>query len=395
MDDLEVFLLGLVEEAKKGGFLTIGIIREKIRAEYYVFPSRRRVRRALRRLGFRYAERKGIWLSKRDSAEVMEHLWEFCCFVKNHIVQKANGQYAYVDGVGFADESHLYTLAKRTKSWFNGANRFMQASEGAGTRINIIDGIISDKFTEETRVSWSSTSATGEYHGKYTSYDLMAKYFSERIFFNMSAGQHVFVDNASVHKAFTHDIRKMTEDQLHDFITENNPEPLRFNTEYGEAGVSEMNSSKTKAWYQRWIRVNDLRSRKLVELGKVYGISVHFLPTGWFECDPVEKIFCHVKPKYRNINSEHPDWPWQQKLEAAYQKVDEKFIDGIVHKHIEWVLKKHAELEATWQGPLPKGKGKGKAKGKGKGGGDFGIMVIGDTDAESDFSSGDSEFTSD
>ena len=382
LDNLEAFLLGLVEEAKKGGFLTVGNIREQIRAEYYVLVSRRRVRKALRRLGFRYAVRKGIWLSARDSYGVMQELWEFCCFVKDHVVQRADGTYAYVDGVAFVDESHIYTLAKRTKSWIKGADRFMQNAERAGTRINIIDGFISDKFTTATRVSWSSSATTGEYCGAYTTYDLMAKYFSERIFINMDAGQHLFVDNASVHKKFKDDITKLTEDELHDFIVEHqsDAEQVSFNERYAAEGVNEMNSTNTKLWYQKWIRTHDFRKRKLQELGNLYNVHVHFLPTGWFECDPVEKIFCHIKPKYRDINSANanPEWTWQMKLEAAYSKVDEKYVDGIVNKHIKWVLAKHAELSKSWQGPLPP-KGKGKGKG-GKGG--FGMIVVGDTDVE-------------
>jgi hypothetical protein len=284
IENLEAYLVGLVNEAKKGGFLTVGIIREKIFAQFSILASRRRVRKALRRLGFRYAERRGIWLTKRESYGVICELWEFCCFVKNHVVKRPDGRYAYVDGVSFVDESHIYSAAKRKLSWIKGADRFMEVADRAGSRINIFDGILSDKFTTGTRKSWSSNATTGEYHGKYTTSDTVCKYMSEEIFFHMDTGQHAFVDHASVHMMFKEDTRKMTVEGLMDWVTEQQDADLQilFNNKYEAEGVAEMNQTATRAWLMNWIRDNDLRKRKLVELGKQYDIHVHFLPTGWF-----------------------------------------------------------------------------------------------------------------
>jgi hypothetical protein len=269
----------------------------------------------------------------------------------------------------------------------------MEVADRAGSRINIFDGILSDKFTTGTRKSWSSNATTGEYHGKYTTSDTVCKYMSEEIFFHMDTGQHAFVDHASVHMMFKEDTRKMTVEGLMDWVTEQQDADLQilFNNKYEAEGVAEMNQTATRAWLMNWIRDNDLRKRKLVELGKQYDIHVHFLPTGWFETNPVEKIFCHVKPKFRDLTVKHPDWTWQQKLETAYEKVDEPFVDNIIHTYIVWALAKYDELAKDWHGPVQAGKaGKGEGKG-GKGfAAKFGIIAVGDSDGdESSVMSGD------
>ncbi len=165
--NLEKFLIGLVEEVKTGGYLTIGIMREKINAKYNALVSRKRIRKALRRLGFRYCTRREVWISKRDTPAVQTHLWEFAEFVnRNNVKNAATGRYEYKDGISFVDESHLFSEDQRKKSWFDGSNKFMEVcTKGKGVRINIIDGFISNKFLPETRVAWNSRCTTGEYKG--------------------------------------------------------------------------------------------------------------------------------------------------------------------------------------------------------------------------------------
>ena len=74
--DLDPYIQTLVEEAKKGGYLTVASIRQELMSRHPELHAARaitkeHVRTSLKQLGYRYATRKAVWISRRESPEVL------------------------------------------------------------------------------------------------------------------------------------------------------------------------------------------------------------------------------------------------------------------------------------------------------------------------------------
>lgn len=397
IDGLYEFLVSLVDECKIKGYLTLAIIRRKIYEKYGKHCSQKCMRKCLGRLGFRYDRRVEAWVNARESQPVQRQLYEFVDWVHRNSVMDQPPLYNFVNNFAFFDESHIYTEEFRRMSWFNDGNRLVQLMR-SGARINMFDGLITGCSISDAatlRVHWNSRKKVAEhfppkllddpeyegFHGKYVNCDKVLEYCKTYLFPRMVECECsiVYVDNASTHKAFVDDLRGRDVGYLIAFTSEALQESgMEEKMKAFYDGMEEKNDTETRKYIMQFLRDTDLRKRRLVEEGKKFGIQVRFLPTGWFECDPVEKIWRRLKPKYRDYKSHYPDLNWKVRLDLAYHAVDDEYIAKIVSEMIKWCRGKREEMSASgWkldanghgiQGILAKGKGKGKGKG--------GVMVI-------------------
>ena len=116
---MDAFIDGEVQKAKFGGYLTVTLLRDKLREEYPEQGdiTRERVRKSLKRMGFKYNIRKGVWISRREDPEILEDLRVHCAWVADNVALDDEGYYYFIDPVMFHDQSFINSLSIRKESW--------------------------------------------------------------------------------------------------------------------------------------------------------------------------------------------------------------------------------------------------------------------------------------
>lgn len=86
------YIKELIEEAKKGGYLTVGILRAKLHEKYNIWTSRNKVKRTLKRGGFVYDERRAEYLSRRQEEDVQNWARQWCKYVYDNTAKAPQGE---------------------------------------------------------------------------------------------------------------------------------------------------------------------------------------------------------------------------------------------------------------------------------------------------------------
>ena len=162
--EIDAFIDAEVQQAKYGGYLTVTILRDKLRekfSEQQEMMTRERVRKSLKRMGFKYAIRKGVWISRREDPQILEDLRAHCAWVAENVAQDDEGYYYFIDPVVFHDQSFINSLSLRKESWVRDDRWFDGKDNGGGRRIVLLDSLHTGKFITTARVAWDSTLKTG------------------------------------------------------------------------------------------------------------------------------------------------------------------------------------------------------------------------------------------
>ena len=71
------WILARFDTSKMAGFLTLGTLRQSLMEEHNYKVSRKILRRTLKNMGYRYVQRKQIWISRRAQPAVQEKKKKF------------------------------------------------------------------------------------------------------------------------------------------------------------------------------------------------------------------------------------------------------------------------------------------------------------------------------
>jgi len=233
-EDFYSWVADKIERAKKGGYITIKTIREDLRKEKDLNFSKRAIRRTLRKMGFVYHKRKGVWISRRNEPGVQAKLKAFLEWVvsKSHTEIGAGGKTVYYWDIpcGFYDETYLWTKAYRDRSWcapIPGTKRHDlvcdKGKKGIGDqRASVLYAIFSASSQPPIRdvmVHWQNswTGKKHEFSGSCTS-DHVLRYLETRVFCHIGEGGSLILDNCSTHKEFIQKLDEYTQDELWEFI---------------------------------------------------------------------------------------------------------------------------------------------------------------------------------
>ena len=378
-----------VERARTGGFLTLKGIHAALRTEVGVRVSLRVLRRSMRRLGFRYKRRRGVWQSKRESPRVQRLLQAFLERVEKHTEVKDN-KLRWKVPVGFQDESYTYEYIFRASSWCAEDDTYDRGKHGDGRRINILHTLVAatgaddspatGKWMEHPRapredgglddlfVHWMST-WTGkkrEYKGNVNG-DTIRHYFISRVGPRLGAGGFLMLDNASTHKEWIEKVEKMKRQELERFIQDKESEAGL--DKYAKATDEAAGGGKLSlAKLRSWIRKRKLRPRWLVDLAGEYGVTVWFVPPYHPQCNPIEAWWAYFKHLYADTD---PSLKWQERVEAALEAMPDNYAETCITRSLEWCAAKLAEMRAGTQPAAP--------------------PDVGDSDAEDSGASSDSD----
>lgn len=195
----------------------------------------RQLAKTLRRLGFKYGVRKGVYTTKRYCERVQKSLKACCEWMHDHT--ELHKDYHFTDGkvadiwifksafdghplqVGYTDESFLVSGSYRQQSWFYKGGDTVDLAAFGRKRIALLDCIFSHKnvdTTYGTRVSWDTSwkeHPKGQpeprpFYGSCNANSIY-KYYKDKVIpvFENFVGCHLFLDNASTHKRFKEEIR--------------------------------------------------------------------------------------------------------------------------------------------------------------------------------------------
>jgi len=391
-----------VERAKTSGFLSLpGIVRD-LKREEDVVVSLRVLRRTMRKLGFVYAKRKGLWISRRQEYRVQVRLWGFVKWAvenstrveveeneqdgqepprkrPNRSKEEDGKQYAYFWNfpVGFQDESWVQECAFPDRSWCKNKDRTKDnKTKGEGSRVNMIHTIFANttdtlaqpivetgarKGKLAAFVAWKSTwtGKTHEFRGNFTNAGHIRYYFDSRVFPQLAEGGVAVIDNAQTHKEHIQDLKTMDEDELKELIMEKTaytPEEKRqksrkflirqvFDTESGPFGMGDKELRK-------FIMKHHLYDTVLGEMSKRWGVVLNFLPQYHPECNPIERFWAELKRRYYNTD---PNQTWVKRMEQAMAQIHEHFAHLCIQKSLKWCYKKYDEMKRQgWPKSPPK-----------------------------------------
>ena len=350
--DLEQWVEGEIDKAiQPGGNMRIKLttLLEDFWAQKEVYVPEKQFRHALRRLGFKYSPQQQLFLSKRAKPEVQRELRDFCEFVVSNTEQvpskytagrqvwnwKPNCHVAYTDASwlhsGMFDR-HLWTKKKRTLD-----------ARGRGVRVALLDAIFPHILENKScRVFWNTRlkkkhgrTFFGNVTGELTRAHVQ-KIFE--VFRKWEQFGTVICDNATVYKEFKEKLSKMSDAELLDWIMENDPNVVEFNTLYQTPG------NKDRRWLMDYVKEHNLRTILLQELAGHFFCAVRFLPAYHPECNAIEKVWRLVKNTFRK---QDPQMTWEQRLDMAYAAVTPQYIEAIIGESIAWCRKQHGQFEAA------------------------------------------------
>jgi hypothetical protein len=229
-EDFLSWVSAKIESAKKGGYVTIRSIREDLRKEKDLHFSKRVIRRTLRKMGFIYHKRKGVWLSRRNEPGVQAKLRTFLGWVVSKSHKSNTGGYYWDVPCGFYDETYLWTKAYRERSWcapIHGTKRHDttcdKGKKGVGDqRASVLHTLFSQVDQPSgVLVHWQNSwiGKKREFAGACTS-DHVLRYLESRVFAHIGEGGYLVLDNCSTHKEFLQKLDEFTQDELWTFIIE-------------------------------------------------------------------------------------------------------------------------------------------------------------------------------
>ena len=376
--DFVGWLVHKVENAKKGSFVTIDSLKRDLQVEAGEVVSKRFLRRTLKRLGFRYVKRKGMWISRRNEERIVRRLWEFCkwAVANSTRTQVAGGKkkfrYEWNRPVGFQDETFIQDGEFRKHSWcapHPGSKRvdnFYDVGTGKGTRINVIHTIFAANGPQPVTaagvpaclVHWKSswTGKQHKYKGETVTGEHITKYFCEEVFHCLQGGR-VWVDNASTHKVYTEAMHEMDATDLENHIETKisqakNDYRGKFVKEQWQKLKGKYVDSVKESKLRDFIRKHNLMDTVLSQKGDMYNVEVAFLAQYHPEANPIERYWALLKRKYYDTD---PKLPHQTRMSQALAKIPDDFVGKCIEKSLEWVWKKHEELAALpkFGGPAP------------------------------------------
>ena len=222
---------------------------------------------------------------------------------------------------------------------------------GVGTkRLCILDTLLAHTFTEETRVHWSSTvtDANVEWKGRYCTADHIKHYFVTRLINLIGPGGILFLDNASIHKSYLKKLYQSSEQDIVDFITEAGFNTAEFEAAYADLQQTVGSGRSRRAWLIRWVREHSVQPHELEQMAEDVGIKVIYLPPYCFETDPQEYVWGRLKNEYRRIDIKLPP---EERLQAAYTKIDSDFSAACLSRTIKWCRQQHEKFEAQPAAP--------------------------------------------
>ena len=352
------------QEAMKGHSLTLDSIQDDYEQEFQKRTTKKRVRAALYRCGFRWISRIRSYVSKRHSAGVLPLLWAYVNWVKD-----STEEYTDTDGktkrfnfrypTSFEDESSMRASETSRQSWCSKATRYLDIKKGGSTIIRMVGSLFSFCSGKDTWVAWSSRWTDKKKHEFTGNFDskMMTEYHSKYVFSKFDAsgtdppGVHV-VDNASTHKAYVGDLRKASVDDIESWIFENTEElpevQDKFHKLYNDASIV-----KTKELYLDFIKQEGLRVLELQQVAALYHLVLRYTAPYWSPGNPVEYLWAELKRLYRLTPS---DLDWQERMQLARAGISEDFERKCLDRAIKWCLRKHAEMvKEGWTdaGPPP------------------------------------------
>lgn len=100
------YIKELIEQAKKGGYLTVGILRAKLHEKYNIWTSRNKVKRSLKRGGFVYDDRRAEYLSRRQEEDVQNWARQWCKYVYENTAKAPQGELFLCFSSSFVNKKH-------------------------------------------------------------------------------------------------------------------------------------------------------------------------------------------------------------------------------------------------------------------------------------------------
>jgi transposase len=391
-----------VDNAKKGSYLTLQALKTDLNTEKQVVVSIRVLRRTMKKFGFRYAKRHGVWVSRRQEERIQRRLWAFLEWVVQNSTRTevSKGREREEDGkfytyvwnipVAFEDESFVYDCVFRAASWCKGDDKTLDfAKKGDGVRVNMLHTIFAHlaqqpmqvKTPEHPKalVTWKSswTGKSHEFSGPTTTGVHMEKYFGTRVFPDMSGGV-VCLDGAGNHKEHAQDLKEMDEAETAQLISTKCEGAAKgsyrawvwkvYQAQEKEAGIFGMGGPALR----KFCRTHNLVDTKLFLLAQLFNIRLLYLPQYHPEANPIERFWALLKRYYYDTSN---TLPHTTRLREALARIPADYVDKCIQKSLSWCYRRFEAMK----------------KSKKFGGA---AVVIGDAEALEDASS-DSESESD
>ena len=346
--DLDKYIKEEIEKARKRKHLTIGILSESA-SEYFQFRiTRQRMKRALKRLGYEYADRAGKYINRRHEPQNLAKLRAFCQWVKDHCVYNADTDlYTFTIPVAFGDGANEYTRAFRSRSWLLRNDPLLSTCEkprkkDCGQRVNMLGAIYSNAFDMASFTAWNSSEA-----GKnpYAKHDDIYHHTMTHVLPNLGgpgSGAVYVLDNAGNNKKVVDGFQEAKADDIHDWINAHDPDMERWEKYWLEESPACSTKLQEKAMMLRYIRDHVDEFSILAQELKKRGVKLVYLPAYYPECNPIELIWAYIKKEYKATDAKKP---WRQRLDEAHAKVTEEQVDKCFDHSIRYCLDRLMEFE--------------------------------------------------
>jgi transposase len=372
------WVVAKIEEAKKGGWITLGSLKRDLALERAVTVSKRVLRRTLRKLGFRYVKRVGQWISRRNEERIQRRLWDFLEWA---VANSSRAEVAAADGgrgkpkayryvwdipTAFQDETAIndgefrkFSICAPVKKGGTKLDRaYDRLGKGDGPRVNVLHCIFSHipqparaDGAPECLEAWKSTwiGKKHKYVGRTVEAKHIEQYFLEHVFHRMAGGA-VCLDNASTHTAYTEEMRDMEEGELDELIATKTQNQKK-GSYRGDFVSKEYVKLKTEHLFptasqlRGFIRKHHLMDTKLYADAVLYNVArLIYLPQYHPECNPIERYWALLKRYYYDSS---PTLPHKSRMAQALARIPEGYVDKCFHKSLAWIWAKHAEMKIS------------------------------------------------
>ena len=164
VEDFAALIDALVTEYQSKAGLTLDQIVDELELKHQRRFVKNQVRRALKRCGFKYMKRTGLWISRRENPDVLQELEAHCAWVKEHAVFNAEDEsWSFGNmAVGFTDFSWVTTGMSDERGWGSKTNAHWDSGD-KGARIAVTDIIFSDRqYTRNAKTYWNCNTQKGD-----------------------------------------------------------------------------------------------------------------------------------------------------------------------------------------------------------------------------------------
>ena len=371
-EDFFEWVSAKVDNAKKGGYLTLQRLKAALQTEHGLAVSIRVLRRTMRQLGFRYAKRHGVWVGHRQNERIQRRLWSFLEWVVENSTRtqvptgrepEGDGKfYTYVWNipVAFEDESFVFDCVFRAASWCKGSDKtFDWEKRGDGVRVNMIHTLFAHLDNQPMQeknpvhptalVTWKSswTGKSHEFSGDTVKGHHMEKYFGTRVFPDMSGGA-VCLDGAGNHKEHAEDLKELEQTELEELISNKCKDAKKgsyrawvwqqYKKKEKEAGCLGMPAPSLR----KFCRDHYLVDTKLFLLAQAFNIRLVYLPQYHPEANPIERFWALLKRYYYDTS---PELPHTTRLKEALARIPPDYVDKCIQKSLRWCWRRFAEMK--------------------------------------------------